>query len=189
MEIERNVSLEKLMERYADGDFACFDQLSLILMPLIVVSLERWLPETDSIGDACQAVLIELDASRARYQKDVPVAAWCLTIARKVAKERLRSTKSSLPPAPGAPAEPIPAEESAPRWDLDDGKAVVEALRANIQALASEMPEIVRLRALETEVVARLAQMLGIGHGTADVNPNPAYNKRACWLDRVLRRR
>ncbi len=175
-------SLESLMERYADGDAAAFDELFRQLRGPIAASLRRWLKTDDKVDDALQVTLMKIHASRARYRRGAPVLPWVLTIARNVALDYLRSRASKDRSLDDEAAARIPDETEDLRWRVEDEKEVVAAVRAAVDQLPASSREVVRLHKIEGRPMSEVAEILGIKEGAARVRAHRGYKALAKLL-------
>ena len=175
-------SLEALMERYADGDVAAFEELFRQLKGPIASSLRRWLRTDDKIDDALQVTLMKIHGSRARYRRGAPVLPWVLTIARNVALDHLRSRAAKERSLDEEQAARIPDESEDLRWRAEDEKEVIAAVHAAIEELPPSSREVVRLHKIEGRPMSEVAEILGIKEGAARVRAHRGYKALAKLL-------
>lgn len=172
-------TLERLMERYADGDVAAFDALYAALERPVRSALGRWIRQDDRIDDALQQTLLKVHASRQRYVRGAPVLPWVLTIARNVAIDSLRSAavrrERSLDEEKAAQI----ADDREPTWSEADAESVVAAVREAVAELPASARDVVRMHKLEGRTMAAIAEVLGIKEGAVRVRAHRGYRALA----------
>jgi RNA polymerase sigma-70 factor, ECF subfamily len=176
------MSLEGLMERYADGDVSAFDELYEFLRPPLISNLRRWLRADDKVQDALQVSLLKIHASRQRYRRGAPVLPWVMTIARNVALDHLRSRVSQERPLEDEQAAQIPDEHPVFDWGEEDEREVIHAVRNAVEQLPPSSREVIRMHKLEGRSMSEVADILGIKEGAARVRAHRGYKVLARLL-------
>lgn len=170
--------LERVMERYAEGDDAAFaalyDQLSGPLFGFLL----RLVRERSAAEDLVHETFLRIHRARGAYRTGAPVLPWAFAIARRLflddvrryRRERLTVEREDERKSdPGIPAEGASAEEIAS----------ARALEAVIERELSKLPEsqatAFRLLKQEELTIAEAAAVLGATETTVKLRAHRAY--------------
>ncbi|MFO7576711.1 MAG: sigma-70 family RNA polymerase sigma factor [Pelovirga sp.] len=85
-----NLSDERLMTAYADGDMQAFEVLYHRYKGRILGYLYRKLRDRDEAEEVFQIVFAKLHVARDRYREDIPFLPWIFTIARNALIDHAR---------------------------------------------------------------------------------------------------
>jgi RNA polymerase sigma-70 factor (ECF subfamily) len=164
MEGTPEVSDERLFARYAEGDLGAFETLFARYQGPLQRHLERMLGDPAAAEDLVIETFLRLHRHRGRLRPGAAVRGWIYTIARNLARNRLRrerlrswlpltavdSTTSGVPPAGWAPAD-------------DD---VQRRVAAAFAALPARQRETCSLRLLGELSLEEIARVTGASVGT-----------------------
>ena len=144
-----------LMQQYARGDAAAFQQLYERHERRIYAFCLRYLGDPDAAADAFQDVFVRVvDASR-RYEGRGRFVSWIFTIARRVCLDRVRSTRptKSLEDAENH-------YEAIAAADPTDRIASRDELRRLLESLPTEQREVLLLNRYHGFTYGEIAEMI-----------------------------
>jgi RNA polymerase sigma-70 factor (ECF subfamily) len=140
--------LARLMERYAKGDEAVFEQLYALLAPQLYRFCARITSRTLEAEDCFQETLLRLHRARATYMSGANVVHWAYAIARSVYLTHLRYRRRR-------PEETGGAVDIAERDDLQSHESTPEA-----EASAANLLDIATLELRKMSEKNRVAYVL-----------------------------
>lgn len=174
--MNRNISDETLMMRYAKGDVGAFEELverhrQPLFGYLCRISKNRELAE-----DLFQEVFIRVMNSRSRYKKSAKFTTWLYRIARNACidafrRESYRKTESlSAPRAADREMETtlenvLPSSNPGPDMELER-KQLSEILKKCIERLSPEQKEVFVLRQYQNLPFQEIARVTGASEST-----------------------
>lgn len=179
-----------LMLEYADGNPQAFRRLAPDLEPRIRRFVRRRVRDPNLVDDLVQQTFVRIHASRARYDGRPPEA-WCLTIARCVVLDHLRSEhrrsgrlttltlRHDTAGFGGPPPPPSPEQRVA---EAERTAEVVRRVDAALASLSPDAREVVRRHKLQGQSMQRIADDLGVAAGTLRVRAHRAYRRLARLL-------
>lgn len=149
-------SLEKLMERYIDGEAQAFDRLYQQVSPKLLGYLMRLTRQRERAEDLLQTTFTKIHRARDSYLRGAPLLPWMLAIARRSFFDERRAAKSRTEDLSndGTLPEPRPEDDGVPN-DLS------EALERALDAMPETYREAIQLTKITGLSVAEAADVLG----------------------------
>lgn len=151
-----DASDEALLGAHASGDSAAFEVLFRRLHPALVRHVERMLRERSAAEDLAAEAFVRLHRHAGRLRPGAAVRPWLYTIARNLARNRLRRERlRAWLPLDGAGAV-SPAPVASPE----------DRIRAAFAALPVAQREVCSLRLVAGLELAEIADVAGVSLGT-----------------------
>lgn len=163
---------EKLMQRYANGDAKAFDQLYARHRGPLYRYFNRQVNNAATANDLYQGAWEKIIKARSSYRSSKPFTAWMYRIAHNHLVDHYRSLR------PGEPIETdvLPDHQPGPAQGAIDGEQN-EQLRAGITALPAEQRNTLLLK-LETGLkIEEIASVTGVSAETVKSRLRYAVNK------------
>lgn len=157
----REISDEKLMQRYAKGDAKAFDQLYARHRAPLYRYFSRQVNNPATANDLYQGAWEKIIKARKKYQPRAPFKVWMYRIAHNHLVDHYRRLR------PEGTLEPdtLPATQADPSQDMIDNEQNAR-LRAGITALPVEQRNALLLQ-LETGLkMEEIANVTGVGRET-----------------------
>jgi RNA polymerase sigma-70 factor (ECF subfamily) len=175
-----------LMERYASGDDAVFDQLYELLAPRLYrfwVRLARMAPEAD---DIFQETFLKLHRARATYLTGADPIPWAFAIARSVYLSRLRYRRRHRDEV-GATADVAEGDGPVPSHSTPEAEILAEHMLDVVTVELSRMSEKNRVAYVllkeENLSVKDAAAVLGTTCDVVKQRAHRAYQQLKAALD------
>ncbi len=176
----------QLMERYASGDDAVFDQLYELLAPRLYrfwVRLARMAPEAD---DIFQETFLKLHRARATYLTGADPIPWAFAIARSVYLSRLRYRRRHRDEV-GATADVAEGDGPVPSHSTPEAEILAEHMLDVVTVELSRMSEKNRVAYVllkeENLSVKDAAAVLGTTCDVVKQRAHRAYQQLKAALD------
>ncbi len=153
---------ESLFAAYCQGDRAAFELLFQRYQDPLCRHLERMLNDWGAAEDLVVETFLRLHRHRRRYRAGASVRAWVYTIARNLARNRLRRERlrSWLPLTTADPALATQGHPSTVGEDTQ--RRIADAFAA----LPVRQREVCSLRLLGELSLAEIARVVGVSQGT-----------------------
>ncbi len=161
------------MGRYADGDARAFDIIYSELAPIVGRCVRGWQKDRNRIDDIVQETFLRVHRARAKYRPGASVAAWVLTIARRLCIDMGRRDKASKETLLRGDRVLEPSFD--PRNETDNVEELLVVLREAVAELPESLRNVVAMHKLEGRPLAEVAQELGINQGAARVRAHRGY--------------
>ena len=162
---------EILMERYARGDRAAFDELFRRYGSRLQAYFSRTSGRDDLATDFVQQTFLHLHRARADYRPGAPFRPWIYTIATNVRREHFRR-------AARRPETPLdPERHPEPSRGPDAPTASDRLLRRCLGELSEAQREVLILHWYQDIGFGEIAQMLGESETAVKVRAHRAYEK------------
>lgn len=171
-------ALERVMERYAEGDDAAFaalyDQLSGPLFGFLL----RLVRERSAAEDLVHETFLRIHRARGAYRTGAPVLPWAFAIARRLflddvrryRRERLTVEREDERKSdPGIPATDASAEEIA------SARALEAVIERELAKLPESQATAFRLLKQDELTIAEAAAVLGATETTVKLRAHRAY--------------
>ncbi len=155
MSEDLEASDERLMERYADGDTAAFDELFRRYEPRAFAFFYRRTNSDERARDLYQEVFLRLHRSRSSYDPSRPFAPWFFQIAKRLLVDDLRRAFR---------AHEVPLyEEGIARQEADAERRLdeINQARSLLAQLSAEERRVLVSAKVEGVAYAELARELG----------------------------
>jgi RNA polymerase sigma-70 factor (ECF subfamily) len=149
-------SLEKLMERYIDGEALAFDRLYQQVSPKLLGYLLRLTRHRERAEDLLQTTFSKIHRARGSYLRGAPLLPWMLAIARRSFFDERRAAKSRT--------EDLSSDGTLPEPRVDDDDVpndLSEALERALDAMPEAYREAIQLTKITGLSVAEAADVLG----------------------------
>ncbi|MBD3266525.1 sigma-70 family RNA polymerase sigma factor [bacterium] len=159
---------EDLMQRYALGDTAAFDELFARHKGSVYSFIRGFITKEEMVDDLFQAVFIRLIKARKRYKPKAKFTTWLFTITRSVCIDEMRRTRNkkviSLYPVYDTEQheQPVPEPRDTtpgPREMLHQTD-LQQAIQEIILTLPDKQKEVLLLREKTDLTFADIAKML-----------------------------
>lgn len=190
--------LERLMDRYVDGDRRSFEILHQRLAPKLRGFLARFCKDEGTLDDLLQLTFLKAHLARSSFEirgKDPSeaVRGWYFTIARNVAMDELRkqtrgTRKLTLHTGDEKIANMTGAGQTIEERgaELEEQRDLIARVRQAIAGLPASQREVVELHKLRGMSMAEVAQRLDIREGAARVRAHRGYKALARLLANPL---
>lgn len=175
-------SIERLMDRYVDGDAAAFDALYQQLSPRLFGYLLRLTRHRERAEDLLQITFSKVHRARASYLRGAPLLPWVLAIARRSFYDERRAAKSRTEDLSrdGTMPEPRPEPGGVPN-------DVSEALERALDSMPENYREAIQLTKLTGLSVSEAAEVLGTSPTAVKLRVHRGYNFLRKELERFQR--
>jgi RNA polymerase sigma-70 factor (ECF subfamily) len=168
----RELTDEKLMQRYAKGDTRAFDELYARHRGALYRYFNRQLNDAATVNDLYQGTWEKIIKSRDKYRSSSPFNAWMYRIAHNHLVDHYRRTR----PAESMEPESISDKRPGPAQGVI-AKEQNEQLKAGITALPEEQRSTLLLK-LETGLkMEEIASVTGVSRETVKSRLRYAVNK------------
>lgn len=173
-------ALDAVMDRYAQGDDAAFDELYRTGAPRVRGFLLRLCGDASVADDLTQETFVRVHRARGAFEPSSAALPWFFAIARnafvdhKRREQTRRGVSAALPPGDGG----LPEAEAAPDARGDEVVAAGEMLalvKATLDALTPIQREAFVLVRFEGLSIAEAAQVLGATEAAVKVRAFRAY--------------
>jgi RNA polymerase sigma factor (sigma-70 family) len=170
-------ALAEIGARLHQGEPEALEDAYRTLGPLVMSYLARYVPHAD-IEDVLQRVFYEVWRVHERYDPDLPLRAWVLSIARKRAIDHLRKRKDVVVPI-----------ESMREIVGDDGRDVAERLvwahevRSALDMLPIPQRTVIELAYFDGYTQTEIAAALDIPLGTVKTRTARGLQRMAGLLE------
>ena len=154
--MDRTIPDEVLMQNYAKGEMAAFDELLARHRQPLFGYLCRMLGNRELAEDVFQEVFIRVINARERYEKSAKFTTWLYKIAHNLCidtfrRENFRKTESLFEPASNANGEDVSLQEVIPGANPGPDEIIArqqlsEILKRCVSRLSPEQREVFVLR-------------------------------------------
>jgi len=154
--LDRTIPDEVLMQNYAKGEMAAFDELLARHRQPLFGYLCRMLGNRELAEDVFQEVFIRVINARERYEKSAKFTTWLYKIAHNLCidtfrRENFRKTESLFEPASNANGEDVSLQEVIPGANPGPDEIIArqqlsEILKRCVSRLSPEQREVFVLR-------------------------------------------
>jgi RNA polymerase sigma-70 factor (ECF subfamily) len=173
-----NRAISAVMDRYAQGDDAAFDELYRLASPRIRGFLVRLSGDMALADDLTQETFLRVHRARGAFAAGAAAVPWILAIARNALRDSARRAQARPKLRANAPDDEAPTGESPPDERGDEVLAAREMLGIVERTLAA-MPSLHReafvLLRFEGLSVNEAAAVLGATEGAVKVRAFRAY--------------
>ena len=176
-------ALADIGARLHQGEPQALEDAYRSLGPLVMSYLARYVPHAD-IEDVLQRVFYEVWRVHERYDPDLPLRAWVLSIARKRAIDHLRKRKDVVVPI-----------ESMREIVGDDGRETAERLvwadevRNALDNLPPQQLQVLEMAYFDGYTQSEIAVALDIPLGTVKTRTSRGLHRLAALLENTGRHR
>jgi RNA polymerase sigma-70 factor (ECF subfamily) len=168
----REISDEKLMQQYANGNAKAFDQLYARHRAPLYRYFNRQVNDAATANDLYQGAWEKIIKARGKYRPTSPFTAWMYRIAHNHLVDHYRRSQ----PADSVETEALPDKNPGPAQDVIDGEQY-EQLRVGIINLPEEQRNTLLLK-LETGLkMEEIARVTGVSRETVKSRLRYAVNK------------
>ncbi|HLV22661.1 MAG TPA: RNA polymerase sigma factor [Polyangiaceae bacterium] len=177
-----NASVERLMDRYVEGDAAAFDELYRALSPKLFAYLLRLTRNRERAEDLLQITFAKLHRARTSYMAGAPLLPWVLAIARRAFYDERRAAKSRH--------EDLSNDGTLPEPRGDDGGIPVDladALDRALDRLPEGYREAIQLTKITGLSLTEAAEVLGTTASAVKLRVHRGYNLLRKELDAYSR--
>jgi len=192
-DIEAQVHLDELMDRYVDGDERSFAALHSRLSPKVRGRLSNLVRSPAAVDDLVQLTFLRAHRARHRFanqtgQGDRAVEAWYMAIARNVALDHLRHQyrreRRHVAMEQRGEVEGMGVPQGVPDpeafgLEREDVVSTSARVRAAIENLPAGQREVVKLHKLLGLSMAEVAERLNVRPGALRVRAHRAYRALA----------
>jgi RNA polymerase sigma-70 factor (ECF subfamily) len=173
-----NRAISAVMDRYAQGDDAAFDELYRLAAPRVRGFLVRLSGDMALADDLTQETLLRVHRARGAFAPGAAAVPWILAIARNALRDNARRAQARPQLRANAADEETPTGEAAPDDRGDEVLAARETLDIVERTLAVMPPlhrEAFVLLRFEGLSVNEAAAVLGATEGAVKVRAFRAY--------------
>jgi RNA polymerase sigma-70 factor (ECF subfamily) len=173
-----NRAISTVMDRYAQGDDAAFDELYRLASPRVRGFLVRLCGDVALADDLTQETFLRVHRARGAFAAGAAAVPWILAIARNALRDSARRAQARPKLRANAPDDESPTGESAPDDRGDEVLAAREMLDVVERTLAAMPPlhrEAFVLLRFEGLSVNEAAAVLGATEGAVKVRAFRAY--------------
>jgi RNA polymerase sigma-70 factor (ECF subfamily) len=157
-------SLDRAMDRYAQGDETAFSQLYKGLGPKLRAFLFRLAGRSPVADDLLQETFLRMHRARAGFEEGAAVVPWAYAIARNAWLDHLRSARvrAKTFEREGTDGAPSPEPATGPEADSEEAAiaretaALVEAVLARLPTSQREAFVLLRYEGMSVEEAAEI---------------------------------
>ena len=160
------------MARYATGDASSFNDVYRGIAPYLQKYLQRQTRDRVLASDLLQQVLLQIHATRSRFQPGADVFAWAITIARRVLIDDIRRNRRR-PEALSVESADHPDRASAPD-DAAHARSLGILLQSHLAGLPDAQRVAFELLKVEGLAVEQIAERLGTTTNAAKLRAHRA---------------
>jgi RNA polymerase sigma-70 factor (ECF subfamily) len=182
-------ALDEIMDRYARGDDAVFDELYRRGAPRVRGFLIRLCGDPALADDLTQEAFLRVHRARGGFVAGAPALPWMLAIARNAFLDQARRAhvrqKSGMkvdPEQGGTQAEAPPGTRGD---EVLAAREMLDVVRATLEAMPMPHREAFVLIRFEGLSVSEAAQILGATEGAVKIRAFRAYEALRTELDRA----
>jgi RNA polymerase sigma-70 factor (ECF subfamily) len=168
--------LDGLMDRYARGDDAAFEELYRLGAPKVRGFLLRLCGDAALADDLMQEAFLRVHRARGSFASGAAAIPWMLAIARNAFLDQTRRARAR--PRAGGTEEDLATREAPPGARGDEALAAREmahVVRRTLQSLPILQREAFVLIRFEGLTVSEAAQVLGATEGAVKIRAFRAY--------------
>jgi RNA polymerase sigma-70 factor (ECF subfamily) len=182
-------ALDEIMDRYARGDDAVFDEIYRRGAPRVRGFLVRLCGDPALADDLTQEAFLRVHRARGGFVTGAPALPWMLAIARNAFLDQARRAQVRRKTSMMVDPEQGGAQPEAPPGTRGDevlaAREMLDVVRATLEAMPVPHREAFVLIRFEGLSVGEAAQVLGATEGAVKIRAFRAYEALRAVLDRA----
>ncbi len=182
-------ALDEVMDRYARGDDAAFDELYRRGAPRLRGFLIRLCGDPSLADHLTQEAFFRVHRARGSFVAGAPALPWMLAIARNAFLDQTRRAKARRMTSIRVDTEHGPSQKEAPPGTRGDevlaAREMLDVVRIALEAMPVLHREAFVLLRFEGLSVSDAAQILGATEGAVKIRAFRAYEALRAELDRA----